>query len=196
MATTGLKRFKNSLKKYFPRGTAWNFSDGSNLKKLNDGYAVEFCRIQDRQDQLLFEIDPRNADELLTDWETMLGLPDECSALGSTPEERVNHVVQKLTNQGGSSFEYFEGVAENLGFDVTVSDFCRFQAGRSHAGDALTNAAWDYWFQVTLPSDVTTVFKAGSGKAGDKLVELGNETLECTFKKLKPAHTEVLFVFV
>ena len=195
MATTSLiRQFSNSIKKFFPRGKAWNFT--GDLGLLIDALAVEFCRVQDRLNQMLVETDPRKTSELLVDWETSLGLPDECSALGTTVEERRNQVVQKLTNTGGSSFEYFEGIALNLGFDVTVSDFCRFQAGQSVAGDALTNADWDYWFQVATPAEVSTVFRCGVGRAGDRLVELGNRTLECTFEKEKPAHTEVLFVFV
>lgn len=196
MATTSIiEQFKNSLKKFLPSGKAWSLNN-SNLEKLIESFSVEFCRVQDRFNQLLKETDPRKTDELLVDWEESLALPDECSSLGATVDERRAQVVQKLTNKGGSSFEYFEEVAENLGFDVTISDFCRFQAGRSVAGDQLTNAEWDFWFQATAPADVSTVFKAGQGKAGDKLTEIGNETLECTFEKLKPAHTEVLFVFV
>lgn len=196
MATSNLsEQFKNALKKFFPMGKAWNFN-ATTLEKLIQSLSNEFCRVQERFNQLLIETDPRNADELLTDWETSLGLPDECSTLGATVEERRKQVVQKLTNTGGSSFEYFEDVAENLGFDVTVSDYCRFQAGKSVAGDKITNAEWDYWWQVSAPAELSTVFKAGVGKAGDKLTELGNATLECTFEKLKPAHTEVLFVFV
>ncbi len=196
MATSGVEKFKNSLKKYFPRGVAWNLKNDSNIAKLIESFSLEFCRIQDRFNVLLKEIDPRNADELLTDWEESLGLPDECSSLGASVEERQNQVLQKLTNTGGSSFEYFENVALNLGFVVNVSDFCRFKAGQSHAGDNLTNANWDHWFQVAMSAEFTTIFKAGSGKAGQKLIEVGNDTLECTFKKLKPAQSEVLFVFV
>lgn len=197
MATTGIEKFKNSIARFLPRGFAWAAkSSNSNISKLIKSLAIEFNRIQKRIDQMFIERDPRKANELLVDWETALGLPDECTNLAGTVQERRAQVVQKLTNVGGSSFEYFESVAESLGFNVTVSDFQRFQAGKSVAGDALTNADWDFWFQVTAPTSLTTVFKAGIGKAGDKLVTLGNETLECTFEKLKPAHTEVLFVFV
>lgn len=194
MATSDLvESFKRSFRRFFPSGRAW---DGDDFKKIVDTYAFEFCRVQERFNTFLKELDPRQTSELLTDWEIMLGLPDDCSTPGATVEERRNQVVQKLTNTGGSSFEYFEGIAENLGFDVTVSDFTPFFAGQAKVGDKLHNdPVWTYWFQVTAPSDITTTFKAGVGKAGDKLVEVGNETLECTFDKLKPAHTNVLFAF-
>lgn len=197
MATTRLaEQFKNSLRKYFPRGVAWNFDKQSKIGLLVDALSIEFCRVQERLNQFLIEIDPRQTSELLTDWEASLGLPDECSDLGATVEERRNQVVQKLTNTGGSSAAYYESIAANLGFDVTVSDFQRFQAGLSQAGDPITNEDWDYYFQVATPAEVNTTFRAGISTAGDKLVTLGNKTLECTFQKLKPAHTEVLFVFV
>lgn len=197
MASIGLiRQFANSLERFFPKGKAWAFEENSNLSKLLEGLAVEFCRVQERIDQMFIERDPRKTNELLTDWETALGLPDECSDLGATQETRRNQIVEKLTNVGGSSAVYFEQIAESLGFNVSVNDFFSFQAGKSRAGDALTNAEWTFWFQVSAPSDLAESFKAGTGKAGDKLVTIGNETLECTFQKLKPAHTEVLFVFV
>lgn len=195
MATTSvIEQFSNSLRRFFPKGKAWVLRN-SNLSKLIDGLSVEFCRVQERLDKMLIERDPRKTDELLIDWETALALPDECSELGAGIEKRRQEIVFKLTNTGGSSRAYFEQVARNLGFDVTVSDFFPFRAGRSRCGDALTNDEWTFWFQVTAPADLQTRFLAGAGRAGDRLTEVGNEALECTFAKLKPAHTNVLFVF-
>jgi uncharacterized protein YmfQ (DUF2313 family) len=195
MATTSvIEQFANSLRRFFPRGKAWAL-ENTNLSKLIEGLAVEFSRVQERLDQMLVERDPRKTSELLTDWESALALPDECSELGAGIEKRRQEIVFKLTNTGGSSRAYFELVAQNLGFDVSVNDFFPFKAGRSRAGDALTNEEWTFWFQVTAPADLSTPFLAGAGRAGDRLLELGNEALECTFEKLKPAHTKVLFVF-
>lgn len=193
MATTRLGSVKEAFRKYFPQGFAW---EGEKFKQVVDAFAVEFWRAQGRFDDFLCrESDPKQTLELIEDWEKMLGIPDECTVPGTTIEERRAQICQKLVATGGSSFEYYEQIAAALGFEVTVSDYKPFVAG-SLTGDKLTNdPIWTHRWLVTAPADTFTVFKAGREKCGDKLVEVGNETLQCTFEKLKPAHTEVLFSF-
>ena len=201
MANITLKNeYSKVIRRLFPRGLAWLrvFDQTSNLYKLLDSYANETCRIHERADQLIREVDPRTTLELLEDWERLLGLPDECDpSTTQTIQERRTRVIQVLTTRGGQNEAFYKTLASNFGFDVDVisaEDQPPFVAG-SRAGDRLTNGNWRYAFVIKAPAEFLVKFRAGQGAAGDPLVKVGNETLECLMEKYKPAHTIVLFSF-
>lgn len=192
--------YRKALTKLFPRGKAWESleSPDANLFKLLGSYSTELCRIDDRAKALIEEVDPRTTVELLVDWERLLGLPDECdNAIDQTQQERRNRVIQVLTTEGGQNEQFYKDLASNFGIDadiISAEDQPPFTAG-SRAGDRLTNGLWRYAFIVVAPSDFLTRFRAGQGSAGDPLVKVGNDTLQCLIEKHKPAHTIALFSF-
>jgi len=143
----------------------------------------------------------------------MLSLPDECTPSEQTLAEIRQQVIQKLTNVGGLSKNFYEFIGGQLGFeDVTVSNWRNFTAGRAVAGDPLTNywdipfvagsecgnqlysVGWSSYFNVDMPIAESLIFVAGS-EAGDPLREFSNPILECTYKKIKPAYAGVTFTF-
>jgi uncharacterized protein YmfQ (DUF2313 family) len=208
-----LAKFKNLLINLLPKGKLWRPIEQPVLSALLEAEAQELCRIDDRTKQMLLEVDPRTTDETLTDWETVFGLPDECTPEGLLVSERRVQLIQKMTNIGGISKQFYEFIATQLGFPTTVvTNILPFTAG-SKAGDALTNffsgkfvagskageqlttVGWRYYFEVELPVTAATVFVAGSF-AGDPLRTFANPLIECTIKKLKPAHAGVVFSFV
>lgn len=161
--------------------------------------SVEFCRVDERARKLFEEVDPSTTFELLEDWERLLGLPDECDLVGSQSlQDRRTRVIQVLTTRGGQNEQFYKDLAANFGFDVdiiSVQDQPPFLAGSSKAGDRLTNGDWAYTFVVEAPAEFLTYFRAGQSTAGDRLVDIGNDTLKCLMEKHKPAHTIVLFNF-
>lgn len=195
-----------------PNGFAWDLvrEDG-----MFAAAAKEFCRVDDRIKDFLNEIDPGNAVELLTDWEDLLGLPDECSPPGQSVEERQITARAKLGESGGSSASFFEEIADALGFpDTTVENTLPFHVGRARVGDRLTNNydirfrvgemrvgdrlaryGWDFCFQVTTDASNVEPFKVGSSVVGEPLVNFGNTLLNCTILKRKRASTCVFFTF-
>jgi len=62
-------------------------------------------------------------------------------------------------------------------------------------GDQLVSRGWVFYWIVKVPVAELVKFRAGVGRCGDPLVEYGNQLLECTLKKLKPAHTDLFFLF-
>lgn len=202
MATITLKdRYARLIRKLFPSGWAWtrvNDPD-STLHKLLNAMSIEFCRVDERGRQLINEVDPTTTNELLEDWERLLGLPDECDSTSEQSlQERRRRVIQVLTTRGGQNEQFYKDLAANFGFDVDVisaEDQPPFQAGKSKAGDRLTNGLWRYAFIIKAPAEFLTYFRAGQSAAGDRLVTVGNNTLKCLMEKYKPAHTIVLFNF-
>ena len=217
MADTELiQAYRELLKELLPKGWAWD-QVRQDDSLLLQALAIELCRIDGRVQDMLREFDVRNAVELLPEWEALLGLPDECTPEGADIFERQDQAAQKYAALGGMSEAYFEGIADDLGFDAEVSNIPAFRVGTSRVGDALTNPrdadrdvfrvgrnrvgdrlrreGWTFFFEVNIPADDVEAFRVGINRVGEPLREFSNDLLECTIKKLKPAHTGVYFTF-
>jgi len=206
-----IKKYKNLVRTLLPKGRLWRFSDGSNADKVFTALVQEFCRVEQRVKDLLFESDPRQAIELLKDWERMLALPDECTPDDLNEIDRRRQVVQKLTQIGALNADFYEFLGEQLGFEINVFDAKELRSGFNsgdtlfnfrtdilragdRAGDNLTDFGWRFFFLVELPATAATILRAG-GDTGSRLREFENPLIECTVRKLKPAHTGVVFLF-
>lgn len=183
------------------------------LAQLLEALANEFCRVDDRVQDLIRESDPSQTIELLEDWERALGLPDECTPEAADEIERRTQLLQKLTNIGGISAEFYEFLILQLGFEATVTNPLPFRVGKSVVGDALTNdfevpftvgmtvgepllnVGWLYYFNVEIPATAAEVFEVGD-TVGTPLREFSNPLIECTIRRLKPAHAGVTFTFI
>lgn len=207
-----LDRYKNLLIKLLPKGDLWKPSEQPTFSKLLESTAQELTRVDDRISQMLIEVDPSQADETLDEWESVLGLPDECTPDDQSPDERRAQVVQKLTNTGGLSKTFYEDFAAQFGYVIYVENWVNFVAGRARAGDRLTNyfnshfvagskagdfltdVGWRFFYNVDMPVAAAEHFVAGS-TAGTALRTFSNDLIECTMTKLKPAHAMPFFTF-
>ncbi len=139
-------------------------------------------------------INPFQAAEWIADYERVYGLPDACGLPGRTYQERLAALAFAVTERRGVSRAYFVRLAKLLGYDVTISEYKPFSAG-SRAGDSLTNGGWRFAWCVHGPAVTVRRFAAGRSCAGEALAEWGDEHLECVMRRLKPAHTAVLFAY-
>lgn len=208
-----IEKFKNTFRRLLPKGRAW---EKFRLHPLIEGIVGEFCRFEERTEAFLnVELDPGKADELLTDWESMVGIPDECTPENQTLQERREAVLERLARVGALSADFYESIGEFLGFDITVQDCNQFLVGRGRVGDALCNNSiadkfevgnnavgdqlqvfsWQSYFEVILPIAEASLFRVGNGVVGEPLRTFGNQLIQCTIRKLKPAHTGVVFSF-
>lgn len=129
-------------------------------------------------DTILLEQNPANANFSLEDWERMLGLPDGCTTTAQTPQQRVAAVVDKWTARGGISKAYFIAMAARRGVTVTI--------------DELGLYSW----RLNAPMVNLQPFRVGQNRMGDRLRIWGDAEMECRVKRLKPAHTRVVFGYV
>jgi uncharacterized protein YmfQ (DUF2313 family) len=189
--------YARALKALLPPGRLWKKDLDSVLSKLFLAIGDEFARIDERVHELLDEHDPRTTLELLEEWEDMLGLPDEC--LEETPEtinERRAAIVSKYTAQGGQSADYYVQLAAALGYTVTISEYVVARSGRLRSGDRIYGTAWAFAWLVTIDgyeAETNTIFRSGTGRAGDRLRGYDELDIECIFERVAPAHTVVLF---
>lgn len=138
---------------------------------------------------------PPSAVELLGDWESALGLPDECVGAGGTTVERQLSVSQRMTEQGGQSPAYYVAVAAALGYAVTIEECRPFRVGISSCADPIRGEAWAHAWIVRAPAVTVTEFQVGISSCADPLRSWGNERLECALSRIKPAHTVLIFAY-
>lgn len=172
--------YLSPLRSLLPTGRAWTFEDDSEMVKLLTALSYSYCRVAERGQDLLEELDPRTTYELLSDWERVLDLPGDCPTPPTTIAGRRAAVHGKLLGNGDPTPAMFEEMAAGIGYDITVVScpYHPFVAG-SVVGDALwnnTNGGWSFIWLVE--------YRTGDNDA----------LLEWLIESLCPAHTGVIFV--
>lgn len=185
------------LKSLLPRGRAWQSERGSTISKLLEAIADEFTRVQVRIESLIKELDPTTTQEMLQDWESLLGIPNECTGPISdlTYQARKKLVYTFYTMTGGTRPEYYVDLINNFGFEIEVREYRNFRAGLSVAGDPLNNGLWRNAFEVRTINAPVFRFSAGQNVAGDPLVVPSNELIKCIIEENKPAHAVAIYTF-
>jgi len=205
-------------------GIAWPRWPDSVLMKVVYGLAGIMGYSDNRAADLLErESDPRAATEMLDSWERAWGLPDPCFHriveqpdgtiidLPQTIGERRKILMLKYTLLGAQSREFFIGMANFLGYDMSIEEYRPFMVGVDRCGD---NRAYDpvagnlgpypcqigsfnmrFVWTVHLLSPKLVWFRAASGQAGiDHHLEIEKALdLECMIRRWAPAHTIVLW---
>jgi uncharacterized protein YmfQ (DUF2313 family) len=183
------------LKGLAPQGFAWPTDPNATFNKLLDGLAIEFSRLDSRAEILLIESDPRTTSELLIDWEKDLGLPDTCTGLAPTLQQRRGAIVAKLIGIGKQTVQYYLDLLAFYGYTVTITQFQPFRCGINACGQELIGQNWAYYFRINAPETSLIYFTAGISSAGEPLRTWGNDTLECLVNEYKPAHTVPIFAY-
>ena len=188
--------YARQLAALLPQGAAWPREADTVLARLIEALAQEPARVDTAAHALLTELDPPQALEMLSAWERVCGLPDGCSQPGETIAERREAVVLRLSAQGGQTPAYFSEVATLLaGAVCTVREYRPFRVGKSCVGESLTNGDWPQAFTTQAPSVPIRAFRVGQSVAGERLRSWGNERLECTIRRLAPAHSIPMFTY-
>lgn len=119
-----------------PIGEAWPRHFDSLLVKTCAGLNEYWGFIDSRAADLLErESDPRLTIELLPDWERNFGLPDPCYTAPQTVDEQHLALMMRMTMLGAQSREFFIGVAKQIGYTITITEYRTFVVGLDHCGD-------------------------------------------------------------
>lgn len=183
----------------------------SNLGKQLRPAAVELARIDARARGLIEESDPRTTIEMFEKWEDFAGLPDPCTPGDLTLGERRDALIRKLLSEGAQSRSYFKGIAEDLGFTVDITEFRPMGFGKWGFGNNLESDAYGsyiigpqtpfnnhelYWI-VNVYGVSFVRFAFGRSAFLDPMLKIRTaEQLECILQRLKPAHTNLTFIYV
>jgi uncharacterized protein YmfQ (DUF2313 family) len=185
----------DELLSLLPPGWVWRRDRDSVIAALLTPLAGGIADLEATAQAMLEEVDPRNASLCLTDFERVLG-PDPCgrdtSLMSLADRRQLAH--QRWTARGGASRQYFIDLAAKRGVTITISENRVSYAAEMVAGDELVETPEQFIWTVHL-TDLTdeSLFEAGEGQAGDRLYDLTISDIECDIRRLKPAHTEVVF---
>ncbi len=185
--------YGRQLQRLLPPGVLWNLEVNSTLTAFFTALAQELARVDARANSLMNESDPRTMTETLPEWEAMLALPDPCVSFSQSTAERARGVLAKYIAQGGQTVAYFIEIAAALGFTITITEF-REASVEDDVETPMTGAPWAYAFQVNGPL-VTIHEQTVEDDVEQPLRWWGNDALECIMRRLKPAHTSVVFSY-
>lgn len=179
MAIRTVTHYLRLLQSLLPWGKAWSRDDDSTLTEFLKAQADEFVRLDSRSVDLQTERDVRATQELISEHETDLGIPDECIELAGTLQERRDYAHSKLIAQGRQDKQYFIDLAAAAGYTITITEFApdtfHWQVNVYGGG----GSEWVY-------------FRSGGSVSGDPLIYgAGFDLLQCLLDKYKPAHTTV-----
>lgn len=179
-----------------PPGWIWRRDRDSVIAALLAPLAGGIADVEELAERMLEEVDPRNASLCLTDFERVLG-PDPCGRDSSTMSlaDRRQLAHQRWTGRGGASRQYFIDLAAKRGVAITISENRVSYAGEMVAGDEIVETPEQFIWTVHLAFTEESLFEAGEGQAGDRLYDLTISDIDCDIRRLKPAHTEVVFQY-
>lgn len=190
-------QYTADMQAHLPTGAAWPREPEAALTALCGAYAEEFARVDARVDQLVAEFDPRQAYELLSDWETALGLPDPCSSAAMSVAARQAACWRKLAFAAGQTPAFYVALAASLGFEIEIHEFDPDVDDFDGSLTALI-AGGKYrfvWRVHVLNAGDFSFFRFGDPfggrfREGDSAVDL-----ECIIASARPAHTHVIFSY-
>ncbi len=183
----------NSVAAYLPNDDLWAAKgiDGTNLRKLLLGLALSLARSEDRLETVWEELDPSTTTDFIEQWESAVGIPDDCFSTQGTIEERRRNVVIKL-NAAIQTKEDFEALAALLGLTVIVTsgiDFASFPLifPVLFIG-SLQEARFTMVVDFETPTDLVFPFTFPIIFPQDKVA-----IVKCLFRKLAPANVNIIF---
>lgn len=186
-----------SLANYLPNGRifAAKNQEGTNLKNLIFGLGIELFRAENKQNEIICEHFPADTELLLSEWESALGIPDNCIPIAETSAERRENIITKLTALGVSTKEGFEALALELGFSVRVDSGARWGIFPMEFPVMLFNNPSDARFTMVVdflvPLDLN-VFDFTFPVVFGNVV---NNVIICLFERLRPANADLIFRF-
>lgn len=191
-----VEQFRDMMLALLPQGSAWPRDPKSNWGLLFTAFAEEFARVDARHEQLMNEMDPRGALELLPEWESDYALPGPCITTEQTLAERRKALLEKYRRVGRQDRAFFIEVAAALGYAITITEYNPTNSGpqTEYNGMPIAGDSWNYVWQINAQLLNRTQRVFGSQFPGP-FQTYGNEMLECTLKALAHNHRVLFFSY-
>ncbi len=176
-----------------------DFSTCSPFAILLSVIAREMARLEDFIVNFRREAIPGLSTQLLSDWETLAGLPDECSPLALNVGKRQIDVHEKITVQYAQNVAFYIAYAASFGSTITIIEE---PAIPTYVGNTPLKPSPDdddYEDQDIGECGRSTLSALGVRHVWTVNIPTGDvnkDLLECRFNQIKQAHTRVVFVEV
>lgn len=189
-----LEDYTDSLTAYLPGGTlfASRSVQDSNFRKLLRGMAGELFRSNGLLREYSCEVLPDQTEKFLDEWESALGIPDDCFSGEGSLNDRRRDVLTKLAASGIQTEQDFIGLAAIFGVVITVTpgleeiQFPLVFPVLMFATESEARFTIVIEFTVLDTSRFPLTFPF---QFGDDVIAI----LECLFNKLKPANCNIIF---
>lgn len=185
----------DALADYMPNGRLFEAKKigDSNYRQLLRGIGGELFTAEGYLISLDQEYLPDQTVLFIEEWESALGIPDDCFAISESISERRRDILIKLASLGVQTAKDFESLGDIFGISVTVQSgadvgstfpvtfpFIFFD----RASDSRFTIVVDFLVEAASKFPLTFPFTFGSGEIA---------ILECLFSKLKPTNCELIF---
>ncbi|WNJ96530.1 putative phage tail protein [Vibrio ruber] len=180
----GTEAWLSVLQQLMPQGIAWNKDTDSNQTNLLRALAKALSDADTLCDTIQLEMLPSQANIMLDDYETYLGLPD-CDGQGDTLIERRNAVTTKDRIRGGLATWQIESLAKDLGFTIKVDEIWPHHCLRS-CSYPLYAQRYRHVLKITV-TEMPRVRFTCLDYITMPLISNDARVLECTLNKYKMA---------
>lgn len=188
--------YTRALVALMPSGLAWLRDKGSTQYATLRALGNSFARSDSESQSILTGAFPSTALMMLSEWESTLGLPDDCSfGESNNIGKRQRAVVSKLISTGGLNRDYYTNIAAILGYEVTITQFRPAMCAMSVCGDAINGEEWPFTWQINTFGSIYTYSYAVTTYCGDLLASWGDKAFECAINKIAPSHINIIFSY-
>ncbi len=184
----------NSVAAFMPNGrtfAAKNETD-STLRKFLSGISLELFRIDEQMNLISQDHDINLTVEFIEQWESAVGIPDDCFDTTGTLAERRIQVLAKLANMNVTTAQDFITLAALFGVNVTITPGNVASTFPMQFPIIFFGSAKEAKFTmvVNLPTDSNSfpfTFPL-------LFTESANNLIQCLFNKLKPANVQIIYL--
>jgi len=196
-----------------PPGHAFPREQDAVWYRLLEALGRELDRAGLAAETLLKEVNPGAAQELLTAWEMLVGLPEDCVTEPQSESIRQQAIIAKLTLVGRQDPAVYVELAETIGVTAVVEEFHPAHCGSpcvvpltqdeprwAHCQSGCTSAlrlnGWRFFWRLRqLEPSIETLIADCKVTCLSALQRWGNDLLECKVAPMVPAHTIVTFCY-
>lgn len=182
----------NSIADYLPDDETFvskNVS-GTNTRTMLEVFSKQLTNFEEIVNVFTNEMSPECADQLMGEWENMLGIPDDCYKVeGVSLTDRRRNALIKLAKMNVQTNEDFTILAEAFNITATVQSGIDYSNETGYVfagGDTEARFTIVITFINNNVEKFTFTFPITFGL---EILDL----LECVFSKVKPANCNVLF---
>lgn len=174
--------------KYLPQGKAWGAKNviTSNLFKYLNSIGSESNYYRSYLNDISTQFDINITTNFLEEWETLLGIPDDCFSIDVDITTRRNQCLAKIKARGVQTSQDLVDIIQILGYESTITT--RYAVDPTDPNPNISS----YELLITfLDTETSTIFPVTFpwffGQSGYLL------NVECFIKKIIPATCTVSF---